>query len=139
MRKAITPVLTFVLQFALTCAVVLNGSAQNAAQTARALPAEGIVGCHGTSVPGDPARPAGGGARSGTPPSLDWRRPRASAREPPLRKARPVARYVVDVMPKREILDPQGKAVLGALHRAVRLLLDQTWIGTSYNASRSVA
>jgi phosphoribosylformylglycinamidine synthase len=28
-----------------------------------------------------------------------------------------VARYVVDVMPKREILDPQGKAVLGALPR----------------------
>jgi phosphoribosylformylglycinamidine synthase len=26
-----------------------------------------------------------------------------------------VARYVVDVMPKTEILDPQGKAVLGAL------------------------
>jgi len=28
-----------------------------------------------------------------------------------------VARYVVDVMPKREILDPQGKAVHGALPR----------------------
>jgi phosphoribosylformylglycinamidine synthase subunit PurS len=28
-----------------------------------------------------------------------------------------VTRYVVDVMPKREILDPQGKAVLGALPR----------------------
>jgi phosphoribosylformylglycinamidine synthase PurS subunit len=28
-----------------------------------------------------------------------------------------VARYVVDVMPTREILDPQGKAVLGALPR----------------------
>ena len=28
-----------------------------------------------------------------------------------------MARYVVDVMPKREILDPQGKAVLGALPR----------------------
>jgi phosphoribosylformylglycinamidine synthase subunit PurS len=28
-----------------------------------------------------------------------------------------VARYVVDVMPKPEILDPQGKAVLGALPR----------------------
>jgi phosphoribosylformylglycinamidine synthase subunit PurS len=28
-----------------------------------------------------------------------------------------VARYVVDVMPRREILDPQGKAVLGALPR----------------------
>jgi phosphoribosylformylglycinamidine synthase subunit PurS len=28
-----------------------------------------------------------------------------------------VARYVVDVMPKAEILDPQGKAVLGALPR----------------------
>jgi phosphoribosylformylglycinamidine synthase len=28
-----------------------------------------------------------------------------------------VARYVVDVMPTPEILDPQGKAVLGALPR----------------------
>ncbi len=28
-----------------------------------------------------------------------------------------MARYVVDVMPKTEILDPQGKAVLGALPR----------------------
>jgi len=28
-----------------------------------------------------------------------------------------VARVVVDVMPKAEILDPQGKAVLGALGR----------------------
>jgi phosphoribosylformylglycinamidine synthase len=28
-----------------------------------------------------------------------------------------VARFVVDVMPKPEILDPQGKAVLGALPR----------------------
>ena len=28
-----------------------------------------------------------------------------------------MARYLVDVMPKREILDPQGKAVLGALPR----------------------
>jgi len=28
-----------------------------------------------------------------------------------------VARVVVDVMPKSEILDPQGKAVLGALPR----------------------
>ena len=28
-----------------------------------------------------------------------------------------MARYVIDVMPKREILDPQGKAVLGALPR----------------------
>lgn len=28
-----------------------------------------------------------------------------------------MARYVVDVMPKPEILDPQGEAVLGALPR----------------------
>ena len=28
-----------------------------------------------------------------------------------------VARVVVDVMPKPEILDPQGQAVTGALHR----------------------
>lgn len=39
--------------------------------------------------------------------SLSTRTPRLTA----------VARYVVDVMPKREILDPQGKAVLGALPR----------------------
>jgi phosphoribosylformylglycinamidine synthase subunit PurS len=44
-----------------------------------------------------------------------WRPARSGA--PTLRKARPVARYVVDVMPKPEILDPQGKAVLGALPR----------------------
>jgi len=38
---------------------------------------------------------------------------------PPTRGTRlpTVARYVVDVMPKHEILDPQGKAVLGALPR----------------------
>jgi len=29
----------------------------------------------------------------------------------------PVARVVVDVMPKPEILDPQGQAIAGALHR----------------------
>lgn len=29
----------------------------------------------------------------------------------------PVVRVIVDVMPKPEILDPQGKAVLGALPR----------------------
>jgi phosphoribosylformylglycinamidine synthase subunit PurS len=28
-----------------------------------------------------------------------------------------VARVVVDVMPKPEILDPQGQAIVGALHR----------------------
>ena len=28
-----------------------------------------------------------------------------------------MARYVVDVMPKPEILDPQGKAIVGALPR----------------------
>jgi phosphoribosylformylglycinamidine synthase len=33
------------------------------------------------------------------------------------RQGGPVARVVVDVMPKPEILDPQGKAVLGALPR----------------------
>jgi phosphoribosylformylglycinamidine synthase subunit PurS len=32
-------------------------------------------------------------------------------------KGDPVARYVVDVMPKADVLDPQGKAVLGALPR----------------------
>ena len=38
----------------------------------------------------------------------------------------PVAKVVVDVMPKRAILDPQGQAVAGALGRqpvATRLLL----------------
>src|SRR6478735_10289815 len=33
------------------------------------------------------------------------------------RRLSAVPRVVVDVMPKREILDPQGKAVLGALPR----------------------
>lgn len=28
-----------------------------------------------------------------------------------------MARFIVDVMPKKEILDPQGKAVMGALPR----------------------
>ena len=32
-------------------------------------------------------------------------------------RIRPMARVVVDVMPKPEILDPQGKAVTGALRR----------------------
>jgi len=32
-------------------------------------------------------------------------------------RSAPVARVVVDVMPKPEILDPQGKAVQGALPR----------------------
>jgi phosphoribosylformylglycinamidine synthase PurS subunit len=32
-------------------------------------------------------------------------------------KLAPMARVVVDVMPKPEILDPQGKAVTGALNR----------------------
>ena len=36
---------------------------------------------------------------------------------PRLPQERHVARYVVDVMPKPEILDPQGKAVAGALPR----------------------
>ena len=42
-------------------------------------------------------------------------RPRDSRLRTP--RLGPVARYVVDVMPKQEILDPQGKAVLGALPR----------------------
>jgi phosphoribosylformylglycinamidine synthase subunit PurS len=36
---------------------------------------------------------------------------------PAARYPRGVTRVVVDVMPKPEILDPQGKAVLGALDR----------------------
>jgi phosphoribosylaminoimidazole-succinocarboxamide synthase len=35
----------------------------------------------------------------------------------PLAPARPQSRFVVDVMPKPEILDPQGKAITGALAR----------------------
>jgi phosphoribosylaminoimidazole-succinocarboxamide synthase len=35
----------------------------------------------------------------------------------PLAQARPRSRFVVDVMPKPEILDPQGKAITGALAR----------------------
>ena len=34
-----------------------------------------------------------------------------------------MARVVVEVMPKPEILDPQGKAVTGALERLGRLAL----------------
>jgi phosphoribosylformylglycinamidine synthase subunit PurS len=48
--------------------------------------------------------------------SLDlW--PKRALRRADAAKGTPVARYVVDVMPKPEILDPQGKAVLGALPR----------------------
>ena len=43
-----------------------------------------------------------------------------------------MARVVVDVMPKPEILDPQGKAVHGALPR-----LGFTGIATSARASGS--
>ncbi len=45
--------------------------------------------------------------------------PRLAAQPPaPARPKEPyVPRVVVDVMPKPEILDPQGKAVLGALPR----------------------
>src|SRR3954466_11424071 len=43
---------------------------------------------------------------------LDWAAP-----EPPATQEPFVPRVVVDVMPKPEILDPQGKAVLGALPR----------------------
>jgi phosphoribosylformylglycinamidine synthase PurS subunit len=39
------------------------------------------------------------------------------ASESPYSRSRAVARVVVDVMPKPEILDPQGKAVHGALPR----------------------
>jgi phosphoribosylformylglycinamidine synthase len=39
------------------------------------------------------------------------------ASESPYSRSRTVARVVVDVMPKPEILDPQGKAVHGALPR----------------------
>jgi phosphoribosylformylglycinamidine synthase subunit PurS len=43
--------------------------------------------------------------------------PKRALRRADAAKGAPVARYVVDVMPKPEILDPQGKAVLGALPR----------------------
>ena len=42
---------------------------------------------------------------------------RLTASESPYSWSRAVARVVVDVMPKPEILDPQGKAVHGALPR----------------------
>ena len=45
---------------------------------------------------------------------------RSSTRTPPNRPGHRlwhVPKVVVDVMPKPEILDPQGKAVLGALPR----------------------
>lgn len=41
----------------------------------------------------------------------------ASGRSSDLGRISPMAKIVVDVMPKPEILDPQGKAVTGALHR----------------------
>src|SRR5690606_20715665 len=47
-----------------------------------------------------------------TPP-VDWRRPRPLAASEPPR----MPTIVVDVMPKAELLDPQGKAVAGALSR----------------------
>ena len=62
---------------------------------------------------------SGGGRRHGVDEpgpldgfALDWRRSMSSHSRSSL-----VARVVVDVMPKPEILDPQGKAVHGALPR----------------------
>src|SRR5262245_59644725 len=65
------------------------------------------------------------------PPAPHWLRPRAqpyvsdpgpiltrlAPSRPRSQGANPVARVVVDVMLKPEILDPQGKAVHGALPR----------------------
>ncbi|GAB3072815.1 hypothetical protein GCM10027215_09150 [Nocardioides zeae] len=58
-----------------------------------------------------PRRPCPAG-RSWSGAGLGWR-----LVSPPHLQERPVARVVVDVMPKPEILDPQGKAVAGALPR----------------------
>ena len=48
-----------------------------------------------------------------------WRRERVGVRDRRTRRVTwaPVARVVVDVMPKPEILDPQGQAIAGALRR----------------------
>lgn len=50
--------------------------------------------------------------RTGDRAHLDLGRSRAASRKVPL-----VPTIVVDVMPKAELLDPQGKAVAGALRR----------------------
>lgn len=39
---------------------------------------------------------------------------------------------VVDVMPKAEILDPQGKAVVGALHRLGHEQVEQVRVGKRF-------
>lgn len=39
---------------------------------------------------------------------------------------------VVEVMPKAELLDPQGKAVLGALHRLGRTSVDGVRVGKRF-------
>ena len=44
-----------------------------------------------------------------------------------------MARYVVDVMPKPEILDPQGKAVLGSLPRLGFAGLSDVRLGISFD------
>jgi phosphoribosylformylglycinamidine synthase len=43
-----------------------------------------------------------------------------------------VPTIVVEVMPKAELLDPQGKAVTGALHRLGKAQFDEVRIGKRF-------
>jgi phosphoribosylformylglycinamidine synthase PurS subunit len=60
-----------------------------------------------------PRLPSGALGREADAQRLDWGRIHPSL----LEKSSPVPTIVVEVMPKAELLDPQGKAVLGALTR----------------------
>jgi len=42
---------------------------------------------------------------------------------------RSAEKIVIEIMPKRDLLDPQGKAVAGALHRAGQRAVSQVRIG----------
>src|SRR5690625_1242919 len=70
--------------------------------------------CPTTSSPGPASGTSRPTSRSPAPPSTD--RITAEPRSPNPGVA-PMARVVVEVMPKPEILDPQGKAVAAALPR----------------------
>ena len=46
-----------------------------------------------------------------------------------------VPKIIVEVMPKADLLDPQGKAVANALHRQGNARFENVRIGTSFNVS----
>ena len=64
-----------------------------------------------------PPSPASASPWRSWPSGVDRLLPAPPTLHPDSEKGPPVARVVVDVMPKPEILDPQGKAVQGALPR----------------------